>query len=173
MPVHFRLFWTGLDHFWTVVCHFRPFRTVSDRFRTVSDRFGQFQTVLDCFGQFKPFRTVSDCFGPFRTLFGLYQTFWTILNHCRPFRTILNRFIPFQSVSEHLELKYIILAIHGFQIETRISEHCRWDFYTKVNKQEKLKPGMSSPGAKQHGDGPTNRLTKRVIEALCSRLKTF
>jgi C1A family cysteine protease len=42
------------------------------------------------------------------------------------------------------------------------------------NKQEKLKPG--SPGAKQYGDGPTDRWTdqqtKRVIEGLCLHLKT-
>jgi hypothetical protein len=34
-------------------------------------------------------------------------------------------------------------------------------------KQEKLKPGASSPVAKQYGD----RRMMRVIKALCSRLK--
>jgi hypothetical protein len=33
----------------------------------------------------------------------------------------------------------------------------------------KLKPGASSPGAKQYGDQPTNGRTKFLIEALCSR----
>jgi hypothetical protein len=38
-----------------------------------------------------------------------------------------------------------------------------WEFL-KPEKQEKLKPGTSSPGAKQYGDGPTDGQTDEPMD---------